>query len=114
MFYIDRFRLAHPLFDLGAMLADLMRFYLLRRKARPELYEAGRDAIFEAYGSGDDDPDLPFFVAVAMLLRLDRAARRPPGLRRVERRRRAVSGHRIVHVHGGRRTGPWTGHTRPR
>ena len=82
-FYFNRFeecRRSHPGLDVGSFLADLLRFYLLRRKADQSFYHAGREVFLEAYFAGDQPlwrEDVPFFVAGAMLLRLDRLLERP-------------------------------------
>jgi hypothetical protein len=76
-FYFYRFeqcRRSHPGFDAGSFLAELRRFYLLRRKADQNFYHAGRKVFLENYF--DDNPpawhaDLPFFTAGALFLRLD-------------------------------------------
>lgn len=76
-FYFFRFegcRRSHPGFDAGSFLAELRRFYLLRRKADQNFYHAGRQVFLENY-FGNDLPawleDLPFFTAGALFLRLD-------------------------------------------
>jgi hypothetical protein len=82
-FYFYRFeecRRSHPGFDLGSFLADLRRFYLLRRKADQSFYHAGCEVFLETYFAGNPPAwreDLPFFVASAMLLRLERLLERP-------------------------------------
>ncbi|MGH7600428.1 MAG: phosphotransferase [bacterium] len=82
-FYFYRFeecRRSHPGFDVGSFLADLRRFYLLRRKADQNFYHAGREFFLETYFAGDLPAwreDVPFFVASAMFLRLDRLLERP-------------------------------------
>jgi hypothetical protein len=82
-FYLYRFeecRRSHPGFDVGSFLADLRRFYLLRRKADQSFYHAGREVFLETYFAGDLPAwreDVPFFVASAMFLRLDRLLERP-------------------------------------
>lgn len=75
-FYFYRFeqcRRSHPGFDAGSFLAELRRFYLLRRKADQNFYHAGRQVFLENY-FGNDPPawhdDLPFFIAGALFLRL--------------------------------------------
>jgi hypothetical protein len=75
-FYFYRFekcRRSHPGFDLGGFLADLLRFYVLRKKADPEFYYAGREVFLETYFAGTPAPwheDLSFFMTDALLLRL--------------------------------------------
>jgi hypothetical protein len=75
-FYLYRFdkcRCSHPGFDLGGFLADLLRFYLLRKKTDPDFYYAGREIFLETYFAGTPPSwheDLPFFMADALLLRL--------------------------------------------
>ncbi len=82
-FYFYRFeecRRSHPGFDVGNFLADLRRFYLLRRKADQNFYHAGREVFLETYFAGNPPAwreDVPFFVASAMLQRLDRLLERP-------------------------------------
>lgn len=76
-FYFYRFegcRRSHPGFDAGSFLAELRRFYLLRRKADQTFYHAGRKVFLENYFGGNPAAwrdDLPFFTAGALLLRLD-------------------------------------------
>lgn len=76
-FYFYRFencRHSHPGFDAGSFLAELRRFYLLRRKADQNFYHAGRDVFLENYFGGDPPAwheDLPFFTAGALFLRLE-------------------------------------------
>jgi anti-sigma regulatory factor (Ser/Thr protein kinase) len=76
-FYFFRFegcRRSHPGFDSGSFLAELRRFYLLRRKADQNFYHAGREVFLETYFGGNPPAwhdDLPFFTAGALLLRLD-------------------------------------------
>ncbi|MGH7494289.1 MAG: hypothetical protein ACREOO_18105 [bacterium] len=75
-FYFCHFedcRRSHPGFDLGGYLADLLRFYTLRKKADPEFYYSGREVFLETYFAGASAPwreDLSFFIAEALLLRL--------------------------------------------
>ncbi len=75
-FYFYRFdkcRHSHPGFDLGGFLADLLRFYVLRKKADPDFYHAGREFFLETYCTGTPAPwheDLSFFMTDALLLRL--------------------------------------------
>jgi len=84
-FYFYRFdkcRRSHPGFDVGNFLAELLKFYLLRKKAEPNFYYAGREVFLEAY-FGRNLPswqeDLPFFLAGALLLRFDRLLHRRRG-----------------------------------
>jgi anti-sigma regulatory factor (Ser/Thr protein kinase) len=76
-FYFFRFeqcRRSHPGFDAGSFLAELRRFYLLRRKADQNFYHAGRDVFLENYFGGELPAwheDLPFFTAGALFLHLD-------------------------------------------
>lgn len=76
-FYFYRFeqcRRSHPGFDAGSFLAELRRFYLLRRKADPNFYHTGREVFLENYFGGKPPAwhqDLPFFIAGALFLRLD-------------------------------------------
>lgn len=75
-FYFYRFdkcRYSHPGFDLGGFLADLLRFYVLRKKADPDFYYAGRKVFLEAYFANAPaawQEDLPFFMIDALLRRL--------------------------------------------
>lgn len=76
-FYFYRFegcRRSHPGFDAGSFVAELRRFYLLRRKADQNFYHAGREVFLETYFGGNPPvwhDDLPFFTAGALLVRLD-------------------------------------------
>lgn len=81
--YFYRFeecRRSHPGFDLGSFLAEMRRFYLLRRKADHSFYHDGRDVFLATYFK-DDSPawqvDVPFFTAAALLLRLGKLLERP-------------------------------------
>lgn len=80
LYRFDRCRLAHPGLDVGVFLADLLRFHVLRRDGIAALWPAGRAAFVDAY-FGDRPPpwskDLDWFVAGALLERLDRMMRRP-------------------------------------
>jgi hypothetical protein len=75
-FYFYRFdkcRYSHPGFDLGGFLADLLRFYVLRKKADPGFYYSGREVFLETYFAGTPEPwreDLSFFMTEALLQRL--------------------------------------------
>jgi len=80
LYRFDRCRLAHPGLDVGVFLADLLRFRVLRRKRLTELWTAGRAAFVDAYFGGRPPPwskDLDWFVAGALLERMDRMTRRP-------------------------------------
>ena len=73
-FYLDRLeavRRSHPALDLGAFLADAMC-----AGARGEAVRTAREALLHAYLSGDPAPswlgDLPWFVASALLERIER------------------------------------------
>jgi len=80
LYRFDRCRLAHPGLDVGVFLADLLRFHVLRRDGIAALWPAGRAAFVDAY-FGDRPPpwskDLDWFVAGALLERMDRMMRRP-------------------------------------
>jgi hypothetical protein len=84
-FYFYRFdkcRRSHPGFDVGGFLADLLRFYVLRKKGDKDFYYAGRNVFLETYFAGNPPPwrdDVPFFIASAMLLHLDRLLAGPAG-----------------------------------
>jgi hypothetical protein len=80
LYRFDRCRLAHPGLDVGVFLADLLRFHLLRRDGIKALWPAGRAAFVDAYFGGRPPPwskDLDWFIAGALLERLDRMMRRP-------------------------------------
>lgn len=75
LYRFDRNRRSHPGQDVGAFLADLLRFHRLRKKGDPWLYMAGRAAFLEAYFAGSRpvwSQDLDWFVASALFDRLDR------------------------------------------
>jgi len=71
---------SHPGLDLGGFLADLVRFYTIRRHAMPEFHEPSRQAFLAAYFA-DSSPtwrnDLDFFEARAILSRLGHLLERP-------------------------------------
>jgi hypothetical protein len=78
LFRFDGCRRAHPCLDLGDFLADLLRFALHRTEDR-RLYAAGRAVLLRSYLDGSRPPwvrDLDWFVASALLERLDRMMRR--------------------------------------
>lgn len=78
LFRFDECRLAHPCFDLGDFLADLLRFALHPSQDR-RLYAAGRAVLLGSYLDGSRPPwarDLDWFVASALLERLERMMRR--------------------------------------
>jgi aminoglycoside phosphotransferase (APT) family kinase protein len=80
LYRFDRCRLAHPGLDVGVFLADLQRFHKKQRDGTAALGPTGRSAFVDAY-FGDRPPpwskDLDWFVAGALLGRLDRMMRRP-------------------------------------
>jgi len=80
LYKFDQCRRSHPGFDLGGFLADLLRFYLLRKKGDRDFYSRGREIFLNTYfdtGHPGWYEDLAFFVASALLLRLDRLLQRP-------------------------------------
>jgi anti-sigma regulatory factor (Ser/Thr protein kinase) len=76
----DNCRRSHPGYDAGGFLADLLRFYVLGKKRDEDFYRLGREIFLKTY-FGDAPPswqaDLPFFIAAALLLRLDHLLQRP-------------------------------------
>jgi len=81
-FYFCHFedsRRSHPGFDSGGFLADLLRFYVLRKKGNQEYYRAGCETFLKTYFADDLAPwheELSFFIAFALFLRLDRLLKR--------------------------------------
>jgi hypothetical protein len=77
----ESFRRGHPGLDLGAAVADLLRFFLLRDNSDPGHLAEVRAALLESY-LGADVPlwieQLPLFVGGALVLRLGRLLARPP------------------------------------
>jgi hypothetical protein len=79
LYRFDRSRLSHPLLDVGVFLADLLRFHTVRAKGDRALGEGGRAAFLNGYFEGARPPwskDLDWFVAGALLERLERMTRR--------------------------------------
>lgn len=79
LYQFDTCRRSHPGFDIGGFLADLLRFYGLRKKRNLNVYAAGGKVFLETYFAGNPpswSTDVPFFITHAMLLHLDRLLRR--------------------------------------
>jgi anti-sigma regulatory factor (Ser/Thr protein kinase) len=79
LYRFDRSRLSHPGVDVGMFLADLWRFHNVRSKGDPALGEAARVAFLESYFEHGRPPwsrDVDWFVACALLERLERVTRR--------------------------------------
>lgn len=73
MYRFEATRRAHPGFDLGGFLADLLRFYVSRKKGDTDFFETARKAFLDTYfddASRAWRADLPFFVACALLVRM--------------------------------------------
>jgi hypothetical protein len=82
LYRFDQSRRSHPGLDLGGFLADLLRFYVLREGQEREFYPRGREAFVGAYFDGKSPPwagSLDWFVAGALLRRLERLLARPEG-----------------------------------
>jgi hypothetical protein len=79
LYRFDRSRRSHPGLDVGMFVADLLRFHVVREKGDPGLYEAGRAVFLESYFGARPPPwsrDVDWFVAGALLERLERMLRR--------------------------------------
>jgi hypothetical protein len=82
LYRLDQSRRSHPGLDLGGFLADLLRFYVLRESQEREFHARGREAFVSAYLDGRTPPwaaSLDWFVAGALLRRLERMLARPEG-----------------------------------
>lgn len=81
LYRFEHSRRSHPGLDVGAFLADLLRFHVLRRKEDPRLYALGRSVFLQSYCAGPRPAwaaDVDWFVAGALLERLERMLLRPP------------------------------------
>jgi hypothetical protein len=80
LFRFEQCRRSHPGFDVGALLADSVRYHLIGKKRDPALYAACREAIMKSYFARGDQPwrdQVDFFIASALFTRLERLLKRP-------------------------------------
>lgn len=81
LYRFEHGRRSHPGVDVAFFLADLLRHHLLRRKGDPRLHARSRSAFLWSYFAGSLPAwaaDLDWFVAGALLERLERMLLRPP------------------------------------
>jgi hypothetical protein len=79
LYRFEHSRLSHPGLDVGRFVADLWRFHNVRTKGDPARGEVVRAAFLDSYFGRQRPPwarDLDWFVAAALLERLDRMLRR--------------------------------------
>jgi len=81
--YLYRFeaaRRSHPGFDIGGFIADLIRFYMVRKKRDPAVYSIAREVFLDAYRGAQPlawEADVGWYTVAGLLARLDRMLARP-------------------------------------
>lgn len=79
LYRFERSRLSHPGLDVGAFLADMLRLYVLSGTGDAAYYWRGREAFLQSYFAAAPaswSKDVDWFVASALLERLDRMLRK--------------------------------------